>query len=112
MKQLIAREALEVAIKTMRKTSLYGKDTNCSSRVRIEWPKANDLLQMANNIPTKISDLKHKISTTHPNFFGAFQVILSNGMSSPAFNVSGNNDQGMQSSNITDYSLVKRVNGT
>jgi hypothetical protein len=29
----------------------------------MEWPKANDLLDMANNIPTKIKDLKYlKIS--------------------------------------------------
>jgi hypothetical protein len=67
---------------------------------------------MANNIPTKISDLKHKISANYPTYFGAFQVILSNGMSSQVFNVEENNDQGMQSLNITDYSLVKRVNGT
>jgi hypothetical protein len=104
--------ALEDAIKTMRKTCLYGKDANRGSRTRIEWPKVNDLLQMSNNIPIKIRDFEFKISTNYPSYFGAFQVILSNGMISPVFNVNENNDQDIQSLNITEYSLVKRVNGT
>ena len=65
----------------MRKTGLYG---STSIGVNIEWPTASDLLQMAKNMPNKIKDLKHKKST-NPNYFGAFQVILSNGMSSPVF---------------------------
>ena len=60
----------------MRKTGLYGVDTN----VNIEWPTASDLLQMAKNIPFKIRDLKFKKSTAYNQLFGAFQVILSNGM--------------------------------
>ena len=92
----------------MRKTGLYGY----TSEVNIEYPKAGDLLQMANNVPKKIKDLKYKKSTTNGNYFGAFQVILSNGMSSPVFNCTKTNDQDMQSFNIPDYSLVKRVNGT
>ena len=92
----------------MRKTGLYGKST---SGPYIEWPTASDLLQMVKNIPNKIKDLKHKKST-NPDYFGAFQVILSNGMSSPVFTVSGTNDQDMQSCNIPDFSLVKKVNGT
>ena len=49
-----AHSVLEAAVKTMRKTGLYGHNTN----VNTEWPTANDLLQMAKNIPTKIQDLK------------------------------------------------------
>ena len=91
----------------MRKTGLYG----FNSDENIEWPTANDLLQMANNFPTKIKDLKYK-SDTGLKGFGAFQVILSNGMSSPVFNADSTNFQDMQSLNISDYSLVKRFNGT
>ena len=39
-------------------------------------------------------------------------MILSNGTSSPVFTAQGENDQNMQSFNIHDYSLVKRVNGS
>ncbi len=39
-------------------------------------------------------------------------MILSNGVASPVFNVSNLNVQSMQSVNVSDFSLVKRVNGT
>ena len=71
----------------MRKTGLYG----IRSDVNVEWPTANDLLQMAKNIPSKIKDLKHKRSNFHTACFGAFQVILSNGISSPVFNAEKEN---------------------
>ena len=79
--------ALYVAIKTIRKTSLYGHNKS----VNIEWPTVGDLLQMANSIPFKMIGLKYQKSTTHSKFFGAFQVILSNGMSSPVFNSKNTN---------------------
>ena len=72
----------------MRKTGLYGYDTG----VNTEYPKAGDLLHMVNNIPKKIKDLKYKKSTTNGIRFGAFQVILSNGMVSPVFNCTKTND--------------------
>ena len=50
---------LEAAVKTMRKTGLFGK----GSKVNIEWPKAKDLMEMLKNIPTKITDLKYQKST-------------------------------------------------
>ena len=92
----------------MRKTVHYGH----SYRVDIEWPTASDLLQMAKNIPFKIRDLKFKKSTAYNQLFGAFQVILSNGVSSPVFSTTDTNDSEMRSFNIPNYSLVKRVNGT
>ena len=49
------QRALEAAIKTMRKTGLYGWDND----VNAEWPTANDLLQMAKHMPIKIQDLKY-----------------------------------------------------
>jgi hypothetical protein len=92
----------------MRKTGLFGNDT----RVNMEWPTAGDLLQMANNVPTQIIDLKYRKSYINGNFFGAFQVILSNGISSPVFSADNTNFQYMESFDVPDYSLVKRFNGT
>ena len=48
-------KTLEAAIKTMRKTGLYGWDND----VNAEWPTAYDLLQMAKHFPIKIQDLKY-----------------------------------------------------
>ncbi len=39
-------------------------------------------------------------------------MILSNGVSSPVFTANDQNDQGLQSFAIPDYSVVKRVKGT
>jgi hypothetical protein len=75
-KQLAAHEA---AIKSIRRTGLYGYNSNFS----FEWPKAEDLQKMVKNMPKKIADFRHKTSTTEKDFFGAFQVVLSNGMASP-----------------------------
>ncbi len=67
---------------------------------------------MANNLPTNIRDLKYQKSTKNSSFFGAFQVILSNGVVSPLFKAHSDDGQALQSFNISDYSLVKRVNGS
>jgi hypothetical protein len=73
--------ALETAIKSIRKTGCYGT----LNKNNFEWPKAYDLRNMLKNMPTKITDLKHTTSTTslYTHCFGAFQVVLSNGMASP-----------------------------
>ena len=39
-------------------------------------------------------------------------MVLSNGVCSPVFTGKGENDQNMQSVNIQDYAIVKRVNGS
>ena len=92
----------------MRKTGLFGYD----SRVNIEWPTAKDLMDMLKNIPTKITDLKYQKSTWNAGTrFGALQVTLSNGISSPVFNCK-DEGQNMQSVPVRDYSLVKRIIGT
>ena len=57
-------------------------------------------------------DLKYQNSTKFNSYFGAFQVILSNGISSPVFNADSTNGKNMQSFKVADYSLVKRVNGS
>ncbi len=92
----------------MRKTGLYGYD----SRENIEWPTDTDLLQMANNLPTNLRDLKYQKGTFDDRIFGAFQVILSNGVASPVFKARPDDGQALQSCNIPDFSLIKRVNGT
>jgi hypothetical protein len=51
-------QALEEAIKTMRRTEVYGFTDNA---VDFEWPMPNDLLQMKKNTPINIQDLKYKI---------------------------------------------------
>ncbi len=93
----------------MRKTGMYGYGND----VNIEWPTVVDLMKMANGNPFKIKDLKYQGAVhARGNCFGAFQVILSNGMSSPVFNSRNTKGQEMQSFNVPDYSLVKRVHGT
>ena len=67
---------------------------------------------MSKNIALKIKDLKYKICSKDKDYFGAFQVVLSNGTSSPVFTGLGENDQNMQSVIVQDYAMVKRVNGS
>jgi hypothetical protein len=73
--------ALETAIKSIRKTGCYGT----KNKNNFEWPKADDLRNMLKNITTKITDFRHTKSTCsgYTHCFGAFQVVLSNGMASP-----------------------------
>jgi hypothetical protein len=93
----------------MRRTQAYGYD---GKDVDFVYPTPNDLLQMQKNIATRIKDLKFKICYKNKDFFGGFQVVLSNGVCSPVFTGKGENDQNMQSVNIQDYAIVKRVNGS
>ena len=72
-------KALEAAIKSIRKTRGYGNDW----KVTYEWPKAEDLWKMFANMPTKIIEFRHATSSSERKLFGAFQVVLSNGMASP-----------------------------
>ena len=66
-----------------------------------------------NNIAIKVKDLMYRKSTTYPNhYFGGFQLILSNGVSSPVFTCTGQDASGLQSFAIPDFSQVKRINGT
>ncbi len=71
----------------MRKTGLYGYD----SEVNFEWPKVEDLKKMVKNLPTGIKYLKYQRCTMNTEYFGAFQLTLSNGLESPIFNASGTN---------------------
>jgi hypothetical protein len=91
----------------MRRTQAYGYG---GKDVDFVYPTPNDLLQMQKNIATRIKDLKFKICSKENWLFGAFQVVLSNGVCSPVFTGKGENDQNMQSVNIQDYAIVKRVN--
>ena len=62
-------QALEEAIKTMRRTECYGYS---GDDVDFVWPMPDDLLQMKKNIPIKIQDLKYKLCATRNDLFGAF----------------------------------------
>ncbi len=104
-------EAAEAAIATMRNTQCNG-NTN-KKPVNFQFPSAQELLQMLkNNIAIKLKDLKYNQNTYDKNYFGGFQVILSNGVASPVFTTCGQDAQGLQSFTIPDYSQVKRINGT
>ena len=86
-------KALLAAIASMRKTGCYGKN---NWAVNFEWPTAEDLLQMAKkNIAIKVRELKYKENTSHSSYFGGFQLILSNGTSSPVFTATGQDAQGL-----------------
>ena len=70
--------ALEVVIKTMRKTECWGRKGSYS--LNFEWPAAQDLLQMLKSNPIiKVVDLKYKPKSNNNGYFGGFQLILSNG---------------------------------
>ena len=56
--------------------------------------------------------MKYKLSSSRNDFFGAFQVILSNGTSSPMFTAKLEKDKDMKSVNIQNYAMVKRINGS
>jgi hypothetical protein len=58
---------------------MYG----CGYTENFLWPSLEDLKKMVQNMPTKIIDFKHKTSTWNSGCFGAFQVVLSNGIASP-----------------------------
>ena len=66
----------------MRKSSCYGLE---NKSVDFEWPKPSDLRQMANKKLIKLAQLNYNQGSTRSDRFGAFQVILSNGESSPVF---------------------------
>jgi hypothetical protein len=72
-------KALEAAIKSIRRTGCYGGYLS----VTFEWPKVDDLRKMGENMPTKIADFRYATSTSDRNYFGAVQVVLSNGIASP-----------------------------
>lgn len=56
--------------------------------------------------------MKYKICSKNKEVFGALQVILSNGSSSPVFTAKYENDKDMQTFDVQDYAMVKRVNGS
>ena len=98
----------------MRKIGCYGYN---KWPINFEFPTAQDLLQMPKNKAIKVKDLKYdKASYFSANdwwkCFSGFQLILSNGVSSPVFTYSGYKARKLKSFDIPDYSLVKRVNGT
>ena len=69
-------------------------------------------MAMPRNLPIKVIDLKYKQSSADSDYFGAFQLILSNGTSSPVFTAKGETDQDLKSMNINDFSSIKSIKGT
>ena len=94
----------------MRKTQCWGWNNYA---VNFEWPTAQDLLQMLKNkLNIKVADLKYKNWNSNNDWFGGFQIILSNGTASPVFKAAGQDEKNMQSFAIADYSVVKRIKGS
>jgi hypothetical protein len=60
----------------------------------------------------KVADLKYKKKSDSTLYFGGFQVILSNGISSPVFTSKGQDETNLQSFFVNDYSLIKRIKGS
>jgi hypothetical protein len=103
-------QALETAIKSMRNTESWGGK---SYAVNFSWPPAQDLLQMLKSTPNiKVKDLKYKIKSDNGNYFGGFQLTLSNGTSSPVFLAKGQDATNLQSFGVADYSVVKKIKGS
>jgi hypothetical protein len=75
------KQALETAIQTMRKSVCFGRNSNPED---FEWPKPSDLRKMSKKTLIKLAKLNYNIDSTGRRF-GAFQVVLSNGESSPVF---------------------------
>ncbi len=69
MKQIQEQEALETAIKTMRKSVCFGRNSNPED---FEWPKPSDLRNMTKKTLLKLAKLNYKISSSDKNRFGAF----------------------------------------
>ena len=75
----------------MRKIGCYGYN---KWPINFEFPTAQDLLQMPKNKAIKVKDLKYdKAAYFSANVvwkcFSGFQLILSNGVSSPVFTSTG-----------------------
>jgi hypothetical protein len=80
-------QALEAAIASIRKTECWGKN---NFALNFEWPTKQELLEMLkSSLNIKVADLKYKIKSNNNARFGAFQLILSNGKSSPVFTSDG-----------------------
>jgi hypothetical protein len=79
-----------MAIRSMRKSECWGEN---KFALNFEWPPAQDLMQMLNTTQKiKVADLKYKKRNGNENFFGGFQLILSNGKSSPVFLCNGQDE--------------------
>jgi hypothetical protein len=78
--------ALNEAISTLRKTTCFGDNR---FPIGFEWPSPINILQMPKYVPIYIVDLKYKLNTGLIDGFCAFQVVLSNGESSPVFTAKG-----------------------
>jgi hypothetical protein len=72
----------------MRKTECFGWN---SFPINFEWPTEKDLLQMPKNNSFKLAELKYK-PYSGSSAFGAFQIIFSDGASSPVFTAKGESD--------------------
>ena len=68
MKQIQEQEALETAIKTMRKSVCFGRNSNPED---FEWPKPSDLRNMSNKKLLKLAKLNYKLRSVGDRF-GAF----------------------------------------
>ena len=80
------REMRKEAMKTIRKLPLLGYTENNKLTINFVWPEEQAMLQMPEDKPIEAVGFNwHKNDSDNGIFFGALQVILSNGQTSPVF---------------------------
>ena len=81
-------------------------------KIDFEWPKREDLLEMLKTgLTFKVKSFSFKESTYCSDRFGAIQVNLTNGKSSPVFTAVDQSPSGLKTINIPDSSLIRKVVG-
>ena len=93
----------------MRKLPKMG---NKHEKIDFEWPKREDLLEMLKERQSfKVKSFSFKKCTPSCTRFGAIQVNLTNGKSSPVFTAVDQSPSGLKTINIPDSSLIRKVVG-
>lgn len=95
------------ACKTWRKLPLFGNE---KEKVDFTWPTQDELLKFPADKPIQETKLKWKASQAALQCLGGFQIILSNGLSSPAFMHSSTNSTNMNEVVLTNN--IKKLGGT
>ena len=101
MKHIQREDELVSAAISLRKLPKWG----CVfDQIDFEWPTQEDLLRMPKDKPIKVESIQYKPCKQYNYLFGAIQVTLSNGVSSPVFTARQQDDSNFKAVNITNSS--------
>lgn len=75
-----------------------------------KWPSTFELLEMPRDKPIEIAKLRWKKSSQNSNYFGAIQVVLTNGIKSPVFLANGEKAENLIEVAISPQ--IRRIKGT